>query len=240
MLQQITKRIWALPCEEKTDRPNLYYIHGDKRSLAIDAGNSPAHVEKFYAALREKGLPLPEVTLITHWHWDHTFGLTAVQGMTIASEKTNEQLRRVQDWIWTPENMKYREQTGEDIPFCNEHILVEYEDLNAIRVIPAQNALEGALTFDLGGVTCRALTADSPHSRDALLIHIPEENALALGDAYCEDYYDNAGKFDPTRLAAFINLIEPIPFEHVLEGHAEPWSKAELMAEMGNVLEDLR
>lgn len=240
MLQQITGRIWTLPFEEATDRPNLYYIHGDRQSLAVDAGNSPAHTAKFYAALKENNLPLPAVTVLTHWHWDHTFGLPGVQGMTIASKKTNEKLRQVQSWLWTREAMTHREQTGEDIPFCNEHILIEYPDLSAIRVIPAGAALEGELTLDLGGVTARLFTADSPHSRDALFIHIPEENALALGDAFCEDFYDNHDKYDPARLSAFIGLLGPIPFEHVLKGHSEPWTKAELLAEMEKILEELR
>ena len=27
------------------------------------------------AALEEEGLPLPQLTVLTHWHWDHTFGI---------------------------------------------------------------------------------------------------------------------------------------------------------------------
>lgn len=58
-LVKVSDRIWYLPFEEETDRPCLYYIRGEKCSAAVDAGNSRAHVEKFYTCLREAGLPLP-------------------------------------------------------------------------------------------------------------------------------------------------------------------------------------
>ena len=61
MLKQVTQRVWCLPWEEERDRPSLYYIRGDRRSLAVDAGSSPAHVAQFYAALEKRGLPLPEL-----------------------------------------------------------------------------------------------------------------------------------------------------------------------------------
>ena len=70
-LIRFTDRIFYLPHEEKTDRPLLAYIKGDKFSLAIDAGNSADHVNKFYKSLEAENLKKPEVTIITHWHWDH-------------------------------------------------------------------------------------------------------------------------------------------------------------------------
>ena len=74
-LIRMSDRLYVLPYEEKTDGPNLYYVKGDRYSVAVDAGNSKAHVEKFYRALKEPGFPLPDCTFISHWHWDHTFGL---------------------------------------------------------------------------------------------------------------------------------------------------------------------
>ena len=68
----------------------LGYIRGERYSLAVDAGNSRRHVEKFYAALDAAELRRPDFTVLTHWHWDHTFGLHAVDGAAIACEATNE------------------------------------------------------------------------------------------------------------------------------------------------------
>ncbi len=46
-LMMISDRIYYLPSEERTDRPVLGYIKGDKYSLVVDAGNSADHVQEF-------------------------------------------------------------------------------------------------------------------------------------------------------------------------------------------------
>lgn len=227
MLEQVTQRVWCLPWEEERDRPSLYYIRGDRRSLAVDAGSSPAHVAQFYAALEERGLPLPDFTAVTHWHWDHTFGLGAVQGVTLASALTNRKLRQVRAWEWTPEAMAQRERRGEDIPFCNEHIRREYPDLGAVSVSLAEMEVEGELTLHLGGVDCRLFCRDTPHSRDGLLVHVPQEGVLALGDADCEDLYQPGAGYDPARLRALLELLSSLEFSLALPGHSGPETRSQ-------------
>ena len=65
-LYRLTERIWVYPYEEERDRPNLSYIRGDRWSLTVDAGHSADHTAAFYRALEEAGLPLPELTVLTH------------------------------------------------------------------------------------------------------------------------------------------------------------------------------
>lgn len=71
-LKRLNENIWLMPYEEERDRPNLCYVKGDRLSLAVDAGHSAAHVQEFYALLEKENLPLPDITVLTHWHWDHT------------------------------------------------------------------------------------------------------------------------------------------------------------------------
>ena len=99
-LIRFSDRIWYLPFVSDTDRPNLFYLKGDLYSAVIDAGNSQAHVEELYRLLQENDLPLPELTIITHWHWDHTFGLPFINGASVATERTNEKLKEVMQWKW--------------------------------------------------------------------------------------------------------------------------------------------
>ena len=108
-LTRISDRVYYLPAEERTDRPVLGYIKGDRYSLAIDAGNSSEHVDKFYGELRSWSLRLPDFTIITHWHWDHTFGMQAVSGKTVAGHFTNHRLGEIQKWEWSDEAMKKSE-----------------------------------------------------------------------------------------------------------------------------------
>ena len=72
----------------------LGYIRGERYSLAVDAGNSRRHGEKFYAALDAAELRRPDFTVLTHWHWDHTFGMHHIHGLSAAHMKTNEMLEQ--------------------------------------------------------------------------------------------------------------------------------------------------
>jgi len=231
-LIQASERIFYIPNEKASDRPYLYYLRGDRCSAAVDAGNSEAHVHLFYDAIQQAGFPLPAYTLITHWHWDHTFGIPYVNGTVIASELTRRKLLEVSRWQWTEEAMNHREETGEDIAFCNGCIRVEYPDLSRIQVRTADIGLSEEKELDLGALHVKLIPADSVHSRDALLIYVPEERALLVGDADCEDFYEGHGTADPARLDAYLRLISSIPFESYYIGHDVPETREEVMARL--------
>lgn len=228
-LFKLTDCVYYMPGEEETDRPFLYYIKGKDYSVAIDAGNSKKHVECFYNAIKKENMALPKYTVITHWHWDHTFGIPYVHGETIASEQTNQKLKEVSNWEWTLDEMKKRESTGEDISFCNNCIIKEYENLSEIMVKLADITISDNTQLDLGDLKLILIPRDSTHSRDALFIFCPEERMLFVGDADCEDYYEGGGKYNRDKLDAIIHFIESIDFDTYLLGHDMPSNKEEAL-----------
>ena len=237
MLQQLTDRVWTLPHDEASDRPVLTYIEGDQLSVAVDAGASPAHVREFYTAITDKGLTIPEITILTHWHWDHSFGLCATNGFTMASKQTAEKLREVATWAWTPEAMDKRLETHEEIPFCHEHICLEYRRPEWIQVTLPDMTLEGAGTMDIGGVTIACETCDSPHSRDALLVSA--DGVLIIGDAGYEDFYELDRQYDRGRLAAFIEKLKSRTESFLVAGHEPPLRREEFIEYLENILKEL-
>ena len=237
MLQQLTDRVWTLPHDEASDRPVLTYIEGDQLSVAVDAGASPAHVREFYTAITDKGLPIPEITILTHWHWDHSFGLCAANGFTMASKATAEKLKEVATWEWTPEAMEKRLETGEDIPFCHEHICLEYRRPEWIQVTLPDMTLAGEGTMDIGGVTIACETCDSPHSRDALLVSA--DGVLIIGDAGYEDFYELDRQYDKGRLAAFIEKLKGRTETWLVAGHEPPLRREEFIEYLESVYREL-
>ena len=156
-LDRLTERIWVYPFEPERDRPNLCYIRGDRWSLAVDAGHSKEHTREFYQALVEEGLPLPELTVLTHWHWDHTFGMHAVHGLTLANQRTNRYLADIK---------KRLENEGTGFFFAiDERIRKEYEDGKPVIVTLADLVFSGEMELDLGHCPVRIFQAESPTRR---------------------------------------------------------------------------
>lgn len=221
-LKKASEHVYYMAGDEEQDQPYVYYVKGQNYSIAVDAGNSKQHVTEFYKLLSEEGLALPKFTVITHWHWDHTFGLSYIAGLSIANELTNKKLSEVCKWKWTPQDMKKREESGEDIAFCNECIAKAYNDLSDVHVKTADISISGRTVLDLGDIQVVLMPHDSTHSRDALFAYVVQDKALFVGDADCEDLYDNGGKFDKDRLKSLTEFITSIDFEHYLLGHDAP------------------
>ena len=238
-LIKFSDRFYVYPYSEIADRPNLFYIKGDDYSIAVDAGNSPRHVEEFYVCLKKNNLALPRYTVISHWHWDHTFGLPAISGTSLSSRNAHDKLLEVARWKWNIEEMKKREETGEDIPFCNQCILVEYEDLNDIKVITTDEIVERDLRLDLGGIEVDILPRVSTHSDDTLYVYIKDEKALIVEDADNCDFYDN-DYYDPVKLQDMINFFESVDYDYHYLGHAERETKQYAIDRLNKVLEEIK
>ncbi len=219
-----TDRIYSFPMSKINDRPFLYYIRGEKFSVAVDAGQSPLHVEQFYNSLKENNFPLPEYTVLTHWHWDHSFGIPYVNGKTIGSELSKQQLDIVKTWEWTEDAMKQRELSGEDLEMINNDIRAVYPDLNTVKVENVDIAISEKMELDLGDIHLELYPRDSIHSRDALLIYCPEEKALFVGDADCKDCYNN-WEVLPERVENYRAFINSLDFDNYYIGHDNPDTK---------------
>ncbi len=239
MLRQLTEHIKYLPACERGDRPALAYIAGRNRALMVDAGNSPAHARLFLQALERQGLPAPDYIALTHWHWDHCFGLAALEGTSLCSAETNAKLAEMARWQWDDASMAQRLRDGTEIAFCDQNIRLEYPDRGQIAVRTADIAFSGALCLNLGGLTAQLLPLPNSHAAGSLAVFVPEEQALILGDIICEDYYSgNPPAHDPAKLAGMIEALEALDFEIALYGHGEPAtdSKEALMGYLREVL----
>ena len=214
-LDKISEHVWVYPFEEKRDRPNLSYIHGKRWNLAVDAGHSEEHTKEFYAALNEAGLPLPDITVITHWHWDHILGMHAVNGLTIANEKTNQYIADFKQRI---------EKEGTDFFFAfDESIREEYKDGKLVVVTLPDMVFSGEMKLDLGNCVVRIFQAEAPHTDDSTLIEVIEDKVLILGDSTGGTFPDwTVDQILAEKLAKTIEDINP---EICLPGHWTPLSK---------------
>lgn len=229
-LKALTQRVYYTEHDSTTDRPCLGYVKGDKFSLMLDAGNSAAHVECFYDAVKQKGFPLPAFCGVTHFHWDHTFGMMATGIPCIACMHTQQKLEEMEQWGWQESDMQKRLQTGEETPFCDTHIRLEYPDRTKINVKTADMVFENRLSLYLGGVWAEFFRVISPHTNDSVVILV--DGVLFLGDSYCSVPVGDDWVYDKSLLRLYIQVLKNIEFTHCIKGHHPPQTKAALLAEL--------
>lgn len=211
-LVKMTDRVFYYPHQPDKDRPNIGYIKGDNYSVAIDAGHSFAHIKEFYNALTEDGFPLPSVTILTHWHWDHSFATHAINGLSIANSRTNQHLIEFKERI---------EKEGTDFFFnIHETIRNEYGNNEPIIIVPADIVFDNELFIDAGNCPIKLMRTKSPHTDDSTLIQVVNERILFLGDSTCGDF--PSGIKDRTLCEEYVATISSIDVDVCLEGHWDP------------------
>jgi len=228
-LLDITDKVYCFSFDQDKDYPNLGYVQGESFSIAIDAGASVAHLALFYEALKKRGLRLPGLTILTHWHWDHTFAMHAVHGLTLAGKATNAKLKVVKDWKWDKYSMEKRLALGLEIPFCDEKIKQEYKSLCEIKVSEANLVFSGKLSVNAGKTLCEAIEVVAPHSKDSTIVYIPEQGIIFAGDAHNEDFYERANNMEQSKRREYYNFLQNLDFSYYFSGHGEVKKKGEIL-----------
>ncbi len=223
-LTKLTERVWFYPFETERDRPNLGYIRGDNWSLAVDAGHSEMHLREFYRALEDEGLPLPRLTVLTHWHWDHTFAMHALHGLSLSGARTDRELRRFRE--------EFRIKGREHFLDMHQSIRNEYGDGAPVIITTADIVVSGEVTLDAGNCPIRVFPAVSPHTDDCMLIHVPGERVLFNGDA-CSGKFPTWDK-DPALALKLASVIASVDADICLEGHWTPMSREETLMDLTN------
>ena len=221
-LTRLTEHVWVYPYEAERDRPNLCYIHGDNWSIAVDAGHSAGHTEDFYRALEGEGLSLPEITVLTHWHWDHTLGMHRVKGHCIANELTNKHLSDFREMI---------EKKGVDsFLSLDGSIRREYEGGKPVIVTLSDIVFRGEMQLYPGNCPVRIFQAESPHTDDSTLVEVIPDRVLILGDSTSGEFPE--WTMDPVPAGKLADTIREINPEICVHGHLPPASSEEIIREM--------
>lgn len=224
-LTKVTDRVWFYPFEKERDRPILGYIKGDNMSIAVDAGHSEAHTKEFYSALEGAGLPLPTVTVITHWHWDHTFGMHSVNGICIANSLTDSYLRQFRQRI--------DEKGIEAFLSLDGCIRREYEGSKPVIITFPDIVFTDELKIDAGNCPVRIFKTAAPHTDDSTLVFVEREKVLFLGDA-AGGTFPTWGR-NPELCRQLVDTIDSLDADICLDSHWYPETKHEVTDDLRSV-----
>ncbi|MBU5483411.1 MBL fold metallo-hydrolase [Clostridium sp. MSJ-11] len=231
MLKKLTNRIYYMPNEERTDRPLLGLVIGDKYSMVIDSGNSEKHAKEFLKEVNKMDIPPLKYLFITHWHWDHVFGIAFMNLITICHEKTKEKIVEMKTLDWRDEALNKRVEDGEEIEFCSSMIKLELPTplRDELIIGDVDITFKDEITIDLGGISCVIENIKGDHSEDSSIAYIPEEKVMFLGDAIYEDLYSGEWSYSTEKLFPMIHKIKDKKTEYYLPSHGPVESKEETL-----------
>jgi glyoxylase-like metal-dependent hydrolase (beta-lactamase superfamily II) len=222
---------WTLP-EEDSDRPILGAVVGRSSVLMVEAGASADHAAEFLSALSLAGLPFPKYAALTHWHWDHVFGLGYLDLPVFAHADTAVKIREMAGLDWGDAALDKRVFLGQEIEFCQVHMKVELsnEQRKALVLRTPEITYQDQVSVDLGGVTCRMIHVGGDHSPDSSVVFIPEDKVIFTGDCLYTDLHHNPPRYTSARLFPLVDRLLGLETDFYLEAHnPEPVSLAAMV-----------
>ncbi|NQX59984.1 MBL fold metallo-hydrolase [Paenibacillus qinlingensis] len=221
-IERISKHIWIQHADHKTDRPILAAIVGDKRTLLLDAGNSPAHAAQFREELTRHNIRLPDLLVLTHWHWDHTFGMSEWKLPAIANHQTATRLGQLKGLIWTDETLNELIRGGIINEASARHIQLEYGNNRDLHIIEPDVIFHDRLTIDLGGVLCELEHVGGDHAEDSCLLYVKEDKTLFLGDALGPAIYGGPYRYTSANFLRLMEQVNRYDVQTYVESHSRP------------------
>ena len=211
-LNQISAHVYWLAPDATTDRPTLGAIVGKQATL----------------------MAKPKYVVLTHWHWDHVFGVSAFDVPIFAYEETQRVIEEMAQLDWSDEALDRRVEAGTEIEFCRDMIKAEWPDRTHLRLKPPDVSFASQLEFNLGGVRCQVKHVGGDHATDSSIVYVPEDRIIFLSDCMYEDLHHGPRNYTSQKLFPLIDEIMGYSADYYIFGHnPEPMPKIEMMEFVG-------
>jgi glyoxylase-like metal-dependent hydrolase (beta-lactamase superfamily II) len=206
-----------------------FVISADRKELiAIDAGTRPDAAREAHAALRARvpGLPPLTTVIITHAHWDHVGGQRYFRGLNPAPRFIGR--------------ANYGEELAHDAKADRatlQRFFGQGFSLDEVLAYRPDVAIDRPTDTTIGGTRLVLLPARGGETDDALLIQMPEQGVLFVGDIlmpYFGAPFIEEGSVDG--MLSAIDQVNALKPRMLLHGH-EPLTR---LFDSTRVLAELR
>jgi glyoxylase-like metal-dependent hydrolase (beta-lactamase superfamily II) len=237
VFEEISAHVDRYTPDDRTDRPALGAIRGDRGTLLVEGGASVAHLGAFAAELAARGRPPVAGIVLTHWHWDHSFGSAAVDAPVIAHADTAAELVVQAAYDWSDAALEERVRDGREIAFCADCLRLEIPDRSDLRIVLPAETFADRHSIDLGGVRADIVHVGGDHAADSCVVHVPGDDVLFLGDCLYQRLYAPEPLLTVAAVRALLDRVERFPVAVAVEGHDDGTADA---AGFAARLEELR
>jgi glyoxylase-like metal-dependent hydrolase (beta-lactamase superfamily II) len=205
--------------DERSDRPALGAVHGEHGMLLVEGGASTAHLVAFVAELERRGRPPVVGIVLTHWHWDHSFGSAAVDTPVIAHRLSAEALTRQAAFDWSDEALDARVAAGTELDFCRDMMKLEMPDRSRLRIVLPSVVVDEHHAVELGGATAVIDHVGGDHAPDSLAVYVPEDRVIFLGDCLYQRLHAPVEHLTVAGVRALTDRLARYDVAIAVEGH---------------------
>ena len=185
----------------------------------IDAGGGKNSFEFIKNELAKNNLKKPDYIVLTHHHWDHTFGINYFNSFVISSVYT----KFVLDYINSIDKKTTKDIISDSLEpkFCIEHINLEYHnDLSKLDNLIVNKTVSN-LSLDLGNRIVDIKEVQANHTKGSLVIFDRLTKTIFIGDADCGVIKGYDFVLDKNELKKFIKDISVFDYSYIVRGHGE-------------------
>lgn len=229
-MKKLTNNIWYMDYDDYRERPIIGFIKGKYKNILIDSGNSKEHTEEILYKLSKIGVNKIDYIVITHWHWDHTYGLSYLDGIKMGSNTTNKQLKRLKE-IAELENKKLF--IDEKNTFSNLEKL--YKDNRSIETLNLY--FDKKMFLDLGDLEIELNSVGGDHSEDSSLIYIKKDKVAFLGDLTYRGFWNGKRYNSIENLEKIYKELFSYDCETYITSHKKIYTREELKKEIEDMIE---
>lgn len=185
---------------------NAGFVVTDEGVVVIDALGTPALGSALVSAIRAVTRAPIKRVIVTHYHADHFYGLPAFkkEGAEVWAH------RAAREYLEGGEGARRLEQRARDLfPWVDERT----------PLLPADRWLDGDESFTLGGVRFQVLHMGPAHSPEDLIVVLPGEGVVFVGDILFTGRLPFVGEADSKRWLERIEGLLALKPRLMVTGH---------------------
>lgn len=191
-------------------------IAGEDAALVVDPGLTPARARALIDAAAEASGKHVQWAVITHWHPDHSLGVTCLDDTRptlvahpMARRRLAEQAARQARGL--------ADETG------------GAEGMDACTIRLPDETVADTRTIDLGGVEVEVFHPGLAHTEGDLIVWSPQLGALAAGDLFMHEASPQAGEGNTLNWVHVLSGLVSRSPESVVAGHFGPSEPEDLI-----------
>lgn len=235
---KITEHVYILEDNPYKGYPYLGYILNENQAFVVDAGFSKRHIDILKNYLNREKLTCPSFGVLTHHHYDHSFGLNSWDIDFFVSNESFNQLKRICKLDYSLNNQLNLIINKDESHWALASINNEYGkdinifklDISRCKIYDNENSMYSFKLGQTNPLTIEFISlSNSYHSKDTTIVFIKEDKVIFVGDSLYYDVYGVIQNYNEEDCKDFFETILKLDFNKVVFGHQEVGSKDDVL-----------